>query len=44
MPGNVYNWAKTCYPITMTLEQVTALYGAGKITEEEYTEITGETS
>lgn len=43
MPGNAYNWAKKCYPltITMTLEQVTALKDAGKITESEFNEITG---
>ena len=41
MPGNAYNWAKKCYPTTMTLEQVTALYTAGKLTEPEFNEITG---
>ena len=44
MPGNAYNWAKKCYPATMTLEQVTALYEAGKITAAEFTEITGESA
>lgn len=44
MPGNAYNWAKECYPTTMTLEQVTALKEAGKITVEEFNEITGGTS
>ena len=41
MSGNAYNWAKKCYPTTMTIEQVTALKEAGKITEAEFNEITG---
>lgn len=41
MPGNAYDWAKKCYPATMTLEQVMALKTAAKITEAEFNEITG---
>ena len=41
MPEPAYSWAKKCYPTTMTLEQVTALYTAGKLTEPEFNEITG---
>lgn len=39
---NVYEMAKTYYPRLWSKKRLAALVAAGKLTEDEYTEIAGE--
>ena len=36
---SIFNWCMKSYPKLMTIEQVDALYNAGKLTEVEYNEV-----
>lgn len=42
MSQTIFNWCKRSYPVTLTREQVDALYQAGKLTESEYNEVISE--
>jgi len=42
MSQTIFNWCIRSYPVTLTREQVDALFNAGKLTQEEYNEVIAE--